>query len=67
MIARGLTTNRHNHTQLIAQNDTRVKTDSEHAGEIEVKKDLRKALFKYRLHKESDLFDRAYDYICPYY
>ena len=61
VIARGLTTNRYNRTPLIAQNNTRVKTDSEHAGEREVKKVLRKALFKYRLHKESDLFDRVYD------
>ena len=38
-----------------------------HAGEREVKKALRKTLFKYRLHQESDLFDRGYAYICQYY
>ena len=31
-----------------------------HAGEREVKKALRKTLFKYRLHQDKELFDRAY-------
>jgi type I restriction enzyme R subunit len=38
-----------------------------HAGEREVKKALRKTLFKYKLHQEEDLFDRAYGYIRTYY
>jgi len=38
-----------------------------HAGEREVKKTLRKTLFKYRLHQEQELFDRAYQYIATYY
>ena len=38
-----------------------------HAGEREVKKVLRKTLFKYQMHSDADLFGRAYDYICEYY
>jgi type I restriction enzyme R subunit len=38
-----------------------------HAGEREVKKALRKTLFKYKLHQDQDLFDRAYGYIRQYY
>ena len=38
-----------------------------HAGEREVKKALRKTLFKYKLHQDQDLFDRAYGYIREYY
>lgn len=38
-----------------------------HAGEREVKKALRKTLFKYKLHQDQDLFDRAYSYIEEYY
>ena len=37
------------------------------AGEREVKKALRKALFKYKLHAEGELFDKAYQYIKQYY
>jgi type I restriction enzyme R subunit len=37
------------------------------AGEREVKLALRKTLFKYRLHQDQDLFDRAYGYIREYY
>ncbi len=37
------------------------------AGEREVKQALRKTLFKYALHKEDTLFDRAYEYIRQYY
>ena len=40
---------------------------STHAGEREVKMALRKTLFKYRLHQDQDLFDRAYGYIKQYY
>jgi type I restriction enzyme R subunit len=36
-------------------------------GEREVQKSLRKALLKYQLHKDQDLFDRAYGYIKEYY
>ena len=38
-----------------------------HAGEREVKKALRKTLFKYRLHQDQELFDRAYGYIRQHY
>ena len=38
-----------------------------HAGEREIKKALRKTLFKYQLHSDTDLFDRAYGYIREYY
>ena len=34
-----------------------------HAGEREIKKALRKTLFKYKLHQDTDLIDRAYGYI----
>ena len=37
------------------------------AGEREVRRALRKTLFKYKLHREQDLFDRAYGYIRQYY
>ena len=38
-----------------------------HAGEREVKMALRKTLFKYKLHQDTELFDRAYGYIREYY
>lgn len=38
-----------------------------HAGEREIKKALRKTLFKYQMHQDTDLFDRAYGYIREYY
>ena len=38
-----------------------------YAGEREVKQALRKTLFKYRLHQDRELFDRAYGYIRQYY
>lgn len=38
-----------------------------HAGEREVKLALRKTLFKYKLHQDQELFDRAYSYIRQYY
>jgi len=37
------------------------------AGEREVKKALRKALFKYQLHADEELFEKAYSYIRLYY
>lgn len=37
------------------------------SGEREVQKSLRKALLKYKLHKDQVLFDRAYAYIREYY
>ncbi len=37
------------------------------SGEREVKKALRKALFKYKLHADEDLFEKAYSYIRQYY
>lgn len=40
---------------------------STHAGEREVKLALRKTLFKYKLHQDRELFDRAYGYIKQYY
>ena len=36
-------------------------------GEREVRKSLRKTLLKYQLHKDQDLFSRAYEYIKEYY
>ncbi|MCC7302464.1 MAG: hypothetical protein IT233_07475 [Bacteroidia bacterium] len=36
-------------------------------GEREVKKQLRKTLLKYQLHKDEDLFNKAYGYIKEYY
>ena len=36
-------------------------------GEREVKQALRRALLKYKLHTDQDLFDRAYGYIREYY
>ena len=38
-----------------------------HAGEREVKKALRRTLFKYKLHQNQELFDKAYRYIRRYY
>ena len=38
-----------------------------HAGEREIKKALRKTLLKYKLHQDTDLFERAYSYIREYY
>lgn len=38
-----------------------------HAGEREVKKVLRQTLFKYKLHQDTELFERAYGYIREYY
>jgi type I restriction enzyme R subunit len=40
---------------------------STQAGEREVKKALRRALHKYTLHADEDLFDKAYRYIRQYY
>ncbi|MFH1472914.1 MAG: HsdR family type I site-specific deoxyribonuclease [bacterium] len=37
------------------------------AGEREVKQALRKTLYKYALHKDNVLFDKAYEYIRQYY
>jgi type I restriction enzyme R subunit len=37
------------------------------AGEREVKRALRKKLFKYQLHQDTELFDKAYGYIRQYY
>lgn len=37
------------------------------AGEREVQKSLRQVLLKYKLHKEQELFERAYGYIKAYY
>lgn len=37
------------------------------AGEREVQKSLRKTLLKYQLHKEEELFEKAYGYVKEYY
>jgi len=37
------------------------------SGEREVQRSLRKTLLKYKLHKDQDLFERAYAYIKQYY
>ena len=36
-------------------------------GERLVKRELRKALLKYQIHKDEDLFEKAYGYIRQYY
>jgi type I restriction enzyme R subunit len=38
-----------------------------YAGEREVKLALRKTLFKYKLHQDQNVFERAYEYIRQYY
>ena len=38
-----------------------------HTGERLVQRELRKTLLKYQLHKDEDLFSRAYEYIKEYY
>ena len=38
-----------------------------HAGEREVKKALRQTLFRYKLHQDAELFDRAYGYAREYF
>jgi type I restriction enzyme, R subunit len=38
-----------------------------HAGEREVKNALRRTLFRYKLHQDQELFDRAYGDIRTYY
>ena len=38
-----------------------------HAGERQVRRALRRTLFKYRLHQDQGLFDRAYGYIREHY
>ena len=50
-------------------NDRFVIPDGAHWSDVgrEVKKALRMTLFKYRLHQDKDLFDRAYGYIRQYY
>ena len=48
------------HVRFIGWKDT-------HAGEREVKRALRKTLFKYKLHQDQELFERAYNYIRQYY
>ncbi len=40
---------------------------STHAGEREVKKVLRQTLFRYKLHQDAELFERAFTYIHEYY
>ncbi|MER2518920.1 MAG: HsdR family type I site-specific deoxyribonuclease [Candidatus Accumulibacter phosphatis] len=37
------------------------------SGEREIKKALRKSLFKYKLHADEELFEKAYSYIRQYY
>lgn len=38
-----------------------------HAGEREVKKALRQTLFRFKLHQDAELFEKAYGYIREYY
>ncbi len=38
-----------------------------HAGQKEIQKALRQTLFKYKLHKEQELFEKAYAYIREHY
>ena len=37
------------------------------AGEREVRKALRRTLFKYKLHTDTELFEKAYGYVREYY
>jgi len=37
------------------------------AGEREVRKALRKTLFKYKLHQDGELFEKAFGYVRQYY
>jgi len=37
------------------------------SGEREVQQALRKTLLRYKLHKETELFNKAYEYIKEYY
>lgn len=37
------------------------------AGERKAKRALRKTLFKYQLHQDTELFEKAYSYIRQYY
>jgi type I restriction enzyme R subunit len=37
------------------------------AGEREVQRALRRALLKYKLHRDEELFEKAYGYIKQYY
>ena len=48
----------------IVRFDGRQTTTS---GEREVQRSLRKTLLKYKLHKDQDLFERAYAYVKQYY
>ena len=38
-----------------------------HAGEREIKKALRQTLFRYKLHQDAELFEKAFGYIRQYY
>ncbi len=38
-----------------------------HAGEREVKRSLRQTLFRYQLHQDAELFEKAYGYVREYY
>jgi len=38
-----------------------------HAGELQVRKSLRRTLFKYKLHTDAELFEKAYGYVKEYY
>ena len=38
-----------------------------HAGALEVRKALRKTLFDFKLHQDTELFDKAYGYVRQYY
>lgn len=43
------------------------RSQATHAGERKVKKALRQTLFKFKLHEDAELFERAYGYIREYY
>lgn len=38
-----------------------------HAGKREVRNVLRRTLFKYKLHQDTELFERAYGYVEQHY
>jgi type I restriction enzyme R subunit len=51
----------------VASNRGEDHWQNTHAGEREVKQALRKTLFKYELHQDAALFEKAYGYIREYY
>jgi hypothetical protein len=51
----------------VEERHRQLELQSTSAGEREVKQALRRTLLKYQLHKDQELFDKAYGYIREYY